>query len=142
VDTRGELFLAEGDHASTQPPYFPLAEHPRLEIESDPDSEPQHQRANTLAGRFMCSDGCQLVGRYHEPLDLLLWCDRSGIGRRSRGKLVDPTADGLSLGPHLVERLAESLVTGVVFLSGHALPRGGHVLITFLDSPSQVRRWP
>jgi hypothetical protein len=61
VHGNGQVLLSESNDASTQATQPPLAGHDRLELESNPDAEPEHQRTNPLTSRLVGRDGRQLV---------------------------------------------------------------------------------
>lgn len=139
MDADEKVVLAEGNDASPKPSDFPFAELGGLEVEADPNAEPQHQRSDPLPGCLVARDGRLLVEHRHQPLDLLLRTFvRYGLVRAST-QLIAPSACRVPLDPHLVEGLGESVVSGVILFPGHALVGRHHVLVKLLDPPPQVR---
>lgn len=83
VDRHGQVFLAEGDDAAAEPADGPLAPSGLLELEADEDAQPEDQIADFLVNAFVLREGCQVIDRRHDRIDLLLGCRwHSGSGLR------------------------------------------------------------
>ena len=72
VEGHWQVVLSERDDPSSQPSHLPLAELAGLEVEADPDREPENQRTNTLTGRLVVGNCRQLVDPFPVSAPVLL----------------------------------------------------------------------